>query len=264
MLNPQMALEAASQGSRPPARAVGARRLLVAGGGGRLGSAVLEAALHEHRFVAVGVLAEPPLTSTLRRLHPVAADAAALRDFAPDTVLLVLDSQRHAGGREARLVQPSPAELPALARQLQAAGAQRLVVVVPHATASLPAALRAGLASLDEAAVAALGLRQLVFMRTARSAGAASVGDVLQRVASAMLSQLHWMVPQREQPLRVPQLARFVTALALALPDAPDGTRVVSPELMWDWAQPGGGDAVLRAWLHGQAAPALHAQARRW
>lgn len=266
MLDPHLALAGASRAARPPARAIGGRRLLVAGGGGRLGSAVLEAALHEHRFVAVGVLSEPPLTSTVKRLHPVAATSAALRAFAPETVLLVFDGQRHANGREARLIQPRPADLPALARQFLAAGTQRLIVVVPHATASLPAALRAGLASMDEAAVAALGLRQLVFLRTAQSAPAVSVGHVLHRVAGAMLSQLHWMVPPREQPLRVPQLARFATALALALPDAADGTRVVSPEVMWDWAQPGGGDAVLRAWLQGQAVPAVASpsQARRW
>jgi hypothetical protein len=264
MLDPQVALAAGAQAPRHLAPAGGGRRLLVAGGGGRLGSAVLEAALHEHRFVGVGVLAVPPLNSTLRRLHPVPAEAAALRAFAPDTVLLVFDGERHANGREARFVHPRPAELLPLARQFLAAGVRRLVVVVPHQTATLPAALRAGLATLDETAAAALGLEQLVFLRTAHGARSTGAGHALQRLGAAMLSQLHWMVPQREQPVRTPHLARFVVALALALPEAPPGTRVVSPELMWDWSQPGGGDAVLDAWLHGRAAPVVTTPMRRW
>ncbi len=259
-----MALSAAARPARTLAPSGGGRRLLVAGGGGRLGSAVLEAALHEHRFVGVAVLAKPPLQSTLRRLHPLPAEAGPLRAFAADTALLVFDGERHANGREARFVRPLPADLLPIARLLQASGVRRLIVVVPHQTATLPAALRAGLATLDETAVAALGLEQLVFLRTAHGARSASAGHALQRLGAAMLSQLHWMVPQREQPVRTPQLSAFVVALALALPDAPAGTRVVSPELMWDWAQPGGGDAVLTAWLHGEAAPLVDAPRRRW
>ena len=238
--------------------------MLVAGGGGRLGSAVLEAALHEHRFVAVAVLAVPPLNSTLKRLHPLPAEPVALRSFAAETALLVFDSERHANGRESRFVHPRPADLLPLARQCMAAGVRRLIVVVPHQTATLPAALRAGLATLDETAVAALGPEQLVFLRTAHSACSPGAGHVLQRLGAALLSQLHWMVPQREQPVRTPHLAGFVVALALALPDAPPGTRVVSPELMWDWAQQESGPAVLQAWLQGRDAPAVSRPKRNW
>ena len=36
----------------------------------------------------------------------------------------------------------------------------------------------------------------------------------------------------------------------------PAGTRVVAPELLCDWAQPGAGPQVLQAWLAGQPLPA--------
>ena len=74
------------------------------------------------------------------------------------------------------------------------------------------------------------------------------------RVAGAVLSQMQLMVPQRQQPLRAARVAQFVADLALALPAAGPGTRVVAPELLWDWAQPGGGAALLQAWLAGPGA----------
>ena len=151
-----------------------------------------------------------------------------------------------------------PDSLPRLAAALHALGVQRLLLVLPHAPGLLPQALRAGLATLDEQAVAALGFAQLVLVRPARQAAAGdrSTG-LLPRVARAALAQLHWMVPQREQALRPAKVARFVADLALALPAMASGTRVVPPEMLWDWAQPGAGPAVLQAWLQGRPGPVL-------
>jgi hypothetical protein len=126
------------------------------------------------------------------------------------------------------------------------------MLVLPHAPALLPAALKAGLASLDEQAVAALGFEQFTVVRPARAGAVndgAPAGGPLHRLGRAVLSQLHWMIPQREQPLRAPKVAEFVVELARRLLDAPHGTRVVPPELLWDWAQPEGGERVLSAWL---------------
>ncbi len=256
MLDPHTALAAAAAPPLPAA-AVSRRRVLVVGGGGRLGSAVLESVLAEHRFERVGVLAQPAFNSTLRRLQPVAPDAPALAAFGADTALLVFDSERHANGREARFVHPRPPDLLPLAQRLLAAGVRRLVVVVPHQPALLPGALRAGLATMDETAVAALGLSHLVFMRMAQTGGARAEGSALQRLALGLLAQLHWMVPQREQPLRAVQVARFVAELALALASAPAGTRVLGPEGLWDWSRPEGGQAWLQAWLEGRVLPAV-------
>ena len=88
--------------------------------------------------------------------------------------------------------------------------------------------------------------------------------SALQRPGLDLLSQMHWLLPQRELPLCAVQVTHFVAALALALPAAPPDTRVLGPERLWDWAQPGGGVAWLHAWLHGQALPAMAQPAWRW
>lgn len=241
--------------------------MLVVGGGGPLGSAVLEQLLGGGHWSAVAVLVSQPLEVAVNGLAAWPATLldgppglAGGRGIAPDTAVLVFDRERSRHGREAALYRPDPADLPAVARGLLALGVQRLVVVLPHAPGLLPQALRAGLASLDEQAVAALGFHQLVLVRPARlpsaAAGAAPQG-FWHRVAGVVLAQMQLMVPQREQPLRAARVAHFVGDLALALPAMAAGTRVVAPELLWDWAQPGAGAQVLRAWLAGQPGPAL-------
>ena len=74
-----------------------------------------------------------------------------------------------------------------------------------------------------------------------------------QRLAHWMLSQLRWMIPQREQPVRTDTVAAVAAATAAALADAPPGTRVMPAALLWQAAQAaaGRGDAgaVVRGWL---------------
>ncbi len=252
MLNPNTALAGAL---RPmPAAAASRRRALVLGGGGTLGAAVLEALLSSHRFEAVGVLVATPMRPALRGLQAVPDNATAPAAFAPDTALIVYDRERHANGRDGTFVRPQPAGLLAQAQALMRAGATRLIVVVPHAPSLLPQALKAGLANLDEGAVAAMGYTQLVFMRMAQTAsapgGAGGHGKSLpERLAAWMLSQLRWMVPQREQPVRSDTVARVAAALAVALPQAPPGTRVLPPELLWQAAQSARADDLITAWL---------------
>lgn len=265
MLDPQTALAAAA---RPlPRRMASSRRVLVAGGAGALGTAVLERLLAGHRFEQVGVLAAPTLNPALRRLQVVAPDTAALAAFAPDTALVVFDRARHANGREAAFVRPEPAALPALAAQLHTAGVRTLIVAVPHRAALLPAALKAGLASLDEAAVAGLGFDHLLFMRMAQAGGSGSVAAHWpQRLADGLLAQLHWMVPQQQQPVRTATVAQVAVRLALVLPAAAPGTRVLAPEWLWQAAQVEGAtrDALLDAWLAGAEMPQRGRDERRW
>src|SRR5213593_1568595 len=96
--------------------------VLVAGGGGALGSAVLEALLASRRFAHVKVLATRALTTAMHGLEPVVIDAAgdtpAPHLAAPlaDAALIVFDRERHVNGRELAFVRPQPHELPALAR----------------------------------------------------------------------------------------------------------------------------------------------------
>jgi hypothetical protein len=262
----QQALRAGSQDATAAATPPRPRGLLVAGGAGPLGSAVLERALAIGPWRPVTALVTQPIEVALDGLR--VSQAPVDWSMAPETMvpemsgraecaLIVFDRDASVHGREAAFLRPQPADLPALARWLQRAGVRRLMLVLPHAPSLLPAALKAGLASLDEQAVAALGFEQFTIVRPTRAGPAGEGADAsgrLHRLARALLSQLHWMVPQREQPLRAVKVAEFVIELASRLPDAAHGTRVVPPELLWDWAQPGGGERVLQAWLGSAAA----------
>jgi hypothetical protein len=240
---------------RAPAAVRGVRRALVVGAAGALGAAVLEQLLAARRFERVGALVDQPIRAALHGFVPVDDDAAALHDFGADAALVVFDRARHAFGREQAFVRPDPLALPALAARLHAAGARTLVVVVPHRPSLLPMALQQGLASMDEAAVAALGFEHLVFMRMAQAgdADSASALSAPQRLARWMLSQLHWMVPQREQAVRVDTVARVAAALAIRLPQATPGSRVLPAALLWQAAQQRDPAAVVAAWLDGSA-----------
>lgn len=254
---------------RPVVPATRRRHAVVVGGAGPLGGAVLEQALGAGAFAHVSALVVQPVDVALRGLDAVCVppqlDQPPTFGDRPDTAIVVFDRERSFHGREAAFLRPEAARLPDLARWLQEAGVRWLLIVLPHAPALLPQALKAGLASMDEQAVASLGFEQLVFVRPARQGGdgPGAVGG-LHRVARALLAQLHWMVPQREQPLRPARVAQFVIELARALPSARPGTRVAPPELLWDWAQPDGGEPVLEAWLAGLARESTALPRTRW
>lgn len=255
------------------------RHLVVAGAAGPLGAAVLEQALSLPHWPRVSALVTQPLEVALRGLVAVQIDPARLDETpplrpAPDTAIVVFDRERSRHGREAAFLRPQPGELPAFAAWLQRQGVRRLLLVMPHAPSLLPQALKMGLANLDEQAVAALGFEQFVIVRPTRSGSdgpARTTGSdngrmtrLLSSLATAVLAQLQWMVPQRDQPLRAAKVAQFVLALARALPEATAGTRVAPPELVWDWAQPEGGDRLLDHWLReGRWDPPAAVQ-RRW
>ena len=232
--------------------------LLLLGAGGSLGSAMLAEALMAGRFARVQALVAEPLASALRGFEPLPmARLNAGLDDAPlaDAAVIVFERERHSNGRDAAFVQPEPAALLSLAQRLHACGVRRLAVVVPHAPALLPQALRHGLATLDEGAVAALGFEHLVFVRAAQYASPQG-GSRLQRFADWWLSQLRWMVPPTEQPVRAATLARLVVELLRTLPSLPPATRVLAPESLWQLAQGGSFDVngALAAWAGGRKA----------
>ena len=244
----------------PPARA---EALLVVGGGGVLGAAVLARALACGRFGRVQALVARELASAMRGFEPLPYSVlgAPLR---ADTAVIVFERARRNNGRDDAFVQPQPQELAALAMQLRAGGVRRLLALVPHAPALLPQALKAGLASLDEGQVAALGFEQLLFVRAAQASAGTVAGGWAQRLAATWLAQMAWMVPQREQPVRAVRLAELVVELAWRLPQAATATRVLPPDLLWQAAQAPDSGAWLAAWLAGEALPVVTEPARRW
>jgi hypothetical protein len=255
------ALRGAAAPHRTPA--VRAEVLLVVGGGGVLGAALLARALACGRFGRVQALVARDLASALRGFEPLpqAVLGAPLR---ADTAVIVFERARRNNGRDDAFVQPQPQQLVALATQLRAGGVRRLLVLVPHAPALLPQALKAGLASLDEGQVAALGFEQLLFVRAAQAAAGGTVGGWPHRLAAGWLSQMSWMVPQREQPVRALRLAELVVDLAWRLPQAASATRVLAPELLWQAAHAPDSGGWLALWLAGEALPAVAGPPRHW
>jgi len=251
--DPLGALQAAARPSagRPQAAA---SRLLVAGAGGPLGRAVLEHALAGGRYAGVSVLTCAPLQSGLRGLRTLSHDAAAAAPIAADTAVVVFDRGRDFHGRDAAYHLPDPAELPSLARRLREGGARTLVVMEPVLPSLLPQALQHGLATLDEHAVAACDFERLLFVRPTQHAAAVDLRSAPQRLARWMLSQLRYMIPAREQPVRADAVAAFVFEVLRQWPDAPAGTRVAAAPLVWQAAQAGGPGPVVRDWL---GAPAV-------
>lgn len=226
------------------------QRLLVAGAGGPLGRAVLEQALQRgSSYASVGVLTCAPLQAGLRALdavsHVVDSDAPLVADVA----LVVFDRGFDFHGRDDAYHLPEPAELPALARRLRAGGVHTLAVLTPVAPGLLPQALQRGLASLDEQAVAAAGFERLLFVRPSQAALKLPLKARAERLARWMLSQLHYLVPQREQPVRAVSVAGFVFEVLRQWPAASPGTRVAAPALVWEAAQPGGPEPVVARWL---------------
>lgn len=254
-LDPTTALQAATRAQAP---APPPPRLLVAGAGGPLGREMLREALAHGRYARVGVLTRAPLQAGLRRLHAVPCgddDTAALP--AHDIAVVVFDRGRDHYGRDEAYHLPEPQALPALAARLRASGVHTLVVVCPIAPALLPQALQHGLANLDEQAVAALGFERLLFVRPTQDAVALTPNSWPQRLARWMLSQLRYMIPQQERPLRAGAVAAFVFEGLRQWRDAAPGTRVAAAPLLWAAAQAGQLQPVVQAWLHSDASPPL-------
>lgn len=228
-----------------------ARHGLVVGAAGALGSALLEQALGCGRFASVRALVTLPIDAAVRGFEalPFAGLEQPLAPGSADVAWIVYDRERHANGREVRFYRPTPQALLPLARWLHDGGVRRLVIVLPHAPGLLPQALRVGLASLDEQAVAALGFEHVVIVRSAQATARVRGATWPLRMAQLWLAQLRWMIPQREQPVRAECVAALSVQLALALDDAAPGTRIVSPELIWQAAREEDLAAWVRRWL---------------
>jgi hypothetical protein len=247
-----------------PTRAVRPDSIVLAGGGGALGSAVLEQLLALGGYAQVGVLVTQPLKATMRRLVPIAWPGVdELRRFNAASAVIVFDRERTANNREVGMLVPAPEELPSLAATLQTQGVQHLLVVLPHDAAAMPAALRAGLNTLDEHAVASLGFEHFVIMRPADATHAPREQAFLPRVARWMLQQLRLMVPATQQPVRNVKVAAFAAALVRWLPRSPAGTRVVPPELVWLASQNVDHDELARRWLADESLPEVTPRVQR-
>ena len=246
-------LQALQSALRPASAAALARPgLLVAGATGALGSEVLRRLAGSGRFAQAQVLAREPITTALAQVAIVLAggDDIAAWPVAPAPVhtgVVMFEPPRLYHDRDRALWTPEPAQLLALARWFRRCGALTLVVVLPHAQGSLPQALRHGLASIDEQAVAALGFERVLLLRSAQKPRPRAGRPVLEKLAAWMLSVMNYMIPTSSLPVRPARLAEFVEA---ALRVLPPGTHVAAPELLWQAGQASDVHGVVRAWLN--------------
>jgi hypothetical protein len=222
--------------------------LVVAGATGALGNEVVRLVVGSRACSQVDVLAREPVTAGLRGVHirPMPGDdPAQWPRLEAKAAVVMFEPPRLFYERERALWTPQPAQLPALARWLRACGVTTLAIVMPHLQMRLPEALKRGLASMDEHAVAQLGFERVLLVRSAQKPGAAGGGHPLARLATLVLSIGKYMIPSSEQPVRAVKVARFVVD---ALELAPPGIHVAAPETVWQAAQ---GDvlAAVAHWL---------------
>jgi hypothetical protein len=244
-LEPIQALNAAS---RSAAAATAAPTVLLAGATGVLGNEMLRRLAGCGHYGPLLVLAREPITAGLRGVSCVVVPPEPGPGWPPlaaQVGVILFDPPRLYYDRERALWTPRPDQLPALAGWMRGCGVSTLAVVLPHAQGRLPDALKRGLASLDEHAVAAQGFERVLFVRSAQQPGPAPAGNVLVRIAHWMLASLRYMVPSSEQPVRAAKVGELVAA---ALQLAPPGIHVAAPELVWRAAH-GNLQALVAGWL---------------
>src|SRR3569623_2621628 len=219
-------------------------RLVIAGDTGALGSEVLRLLVGLQAWREVDVLAREPILTGLRGVHARVVegdDPARWPTSNADTAVVMFDRPRLFYQRERALWTPQPQQLPALARWLRASDVRTIAVVMPHTQMRLPDALKRGLASLDEQAVAQLHFDRVLVVRTAQKPGEQGGGSLPARVARVMLSAGQYLVPSSEQPVRAAKVAQFV---AHALDLAPRGVHVAASATVWQ-AAPGDARAAV-------------------
>jgi hypothetical protein len=212
-------------------------RLVIAGATGALGNEALRRLVGLQQFESAQVLAREPIKPALGGVVTTLVASDSPDDWDPtaaETGVILFDPPRLFYQRERALWTPRPDQLPRLARWMHRSGITTVAIVLPHAQGRLPEALKRGLASLDEQAVAALGFERLLFIRSAQKPGAIIPSGILSGIAHWMLSVSKFMVPSSEQPVRATKVAKL---LAVALQLAPPGIHIAAPELVWRAAQ---------------------------
>jgi hypothetical protein len=221
------------QAARRPGVTQRKSQLVIAGATGVLGNEVLRRLVGLQQFDSAQVLAREPITPGMRGVATTVVASDTPSDWLPspaETGVILFDPPRLFYDRERALWTPRPDQLLDVARWMRRSGVVTLAVVLPHAQGRLPEALKRGLASLDEQAVAALGFERFLLIRSARKPDPAMVAGILAGVAHWMLSIFRFMVPSSEQPVRAAKVAELV---AVGLQLAPPGIHIAAPELVW-------------------------------
>jgi hypothetical protein len=253
-LEPTDVLQAANRpGALPSARG---SHVLLAGATGALGEAMVTRLASSSDVRLLSVLVCEPMVMGLRRVEELrvkGGDSAHWPIKSADDGWILMDPPRLFHGRERAMLAVEPAALRPIAAWMRRCGVRRLVVVLPHQQGRLPEAIKRGLATLDEQAVAAMGFETVVLLRSAQPGPrAAAAGSFLARLAAGMLGVLHYLVPSNQKPVRADGVAK-VAACALEL--APPGIHVAAPELVWAAASAPEPAPLLSRWLQRMGEP---------
>ncbi|CAN5427171.1 hypothetical protein BH11PSE7_BH11PSE7_35620 [soil metagenome] len=222
----------------------------MAGATGALGNEVFRRLAGAHAWRATQILAREPIRQGMRAVSALVVGIEAIDSWPiaeAGTGVIMFDPPRLYYNRERALWTPQPEQLVALAQWMRRSGVHTLVVVLPHAQGRLPEALKRGLASLDEHAVATLGFERVLLVRTPAKASKHGGVGYLERTAAWMLSIFSFMVPASEQPPRASKVAEFVAEAVRLLPP---GIHVASPDLVWNGTH-GDVRGVVSSWLLG-------------
>lgn len=230
--------------------------VLLAGATGALGEAMVTRLASSRQVRLLSVLVREPMVMGLRHvkdLHLGSDDAAHWPLPPADEGWILMDPPRLFHGREKAMLAVQPAELRPIAQWMRRCGVRRLVVVLPHQQGRLPEAIKRGLATRDEQAVAAMGFDTVLLLRSAQPGPAATAaGGLLHRLAAGMLGVLHYLVPTNQKPVRADGVARVASC---ALEIAPPGIHVAAPELVWAAASAPDPSSLLSRWLQRTGEP---------
>jgi hypothetical protein len=204
-----------------------ARTALVAGAVGRAGEALLNRVLGSGDYAMVVAAAEAPMALGVHRLLLSSPDRLPPLD---DAFVLLSDpddeGSRSYYGRDAPFVQVHEGNCLQVARQAVAAGAKRLVLVVPTPAWQQVGHFHRGLGNATELAISQLPLDSLVILRPA-SQSARRGGNLLARLASVYISLQLLMLPKSVDVLTSEKLARCALA---AMRHAHGGVEVIGAD----------------------------------
>lgn len=213
----------------------GGRVALVAGAVGRLGEALLNAALARGGYARVHVLAEQPMALGVDGLELCTLDALPRLD---DVLMLVGHgddpAERSFHGRDAPFVQVTAGDATQVAGAASTAGARRLLVIRPSPAWQQMGELQRTLGGAEEFALAQLPFESVSILRPVRI-GSSPGGDWLRRIVNAYMSLQFLMMPRSIPTLTSEQVAR--AALAVMGTSGP-GTRVMLARQLAELLEP--------------------------
>jgi len=201
----------------------------VAGAVGRVGEALLNRVLASGDYAQVVALAEAPMALGVRGLALAAADALP----ALDDAFVVLSDPGEPGsrsyyGRDAPFVQAHRENCLEIAHRAVAAGAQRLLMIVPTPAWQQVGHFHRGLGNPTELAISQLPLAALVILRPAIES-ARPAGNLVARIAAVYVSLQMLMLPRSIEVLTSEKLARCALA---AMRGARGGVQVIGADKM--------------------------------